>query len=317
MLVKQKKNDSSTAFEPIHIKENNYVIVEPLTSTNAGNCQWEFAKDKHGEEYFIKKFLDPKYPDRNDVSEQFYEEATKSCQEWYDRHTNLYIAIKKSNEGNLITPKDLFKDGNHFYLITEKVKSNGISIEDIHKCSKEQQYILLKVLAYQFMSLAKNHVVHSDVKPENLLFKNTIGKYFTVKIIDFDAAFFETNIPEPNDLVGDMVYYSPETYWYIADEGETPELKKNITCKSDIFSLGIVFYQILCGKLPDYDKSQGNSLADLLINGGKIRINNMIDGKYRILLERMLEVDPIKRYSAQQVMKFLIQLDEYSVSPII
>ncbi|MCD8220366.1 MAG: hypothetical protein LUC50_08660 [Ruminococcus sp.] len=79
----------------------------------------------------------------------------------------------------------------HFYLVKEKIETNGIQFDAIHRCNAEQINILLKILAYQFSALAENGIMHSDVKPDNLLLKSTIGDYFTVKIIDFDASFLE------------------------------------------------------------------------------------------------------------------------------
>jgi serine/threonine protein kinase len=63
------------------------------------------------------------------------------------------------------------------------------------------------------------------------------------------------------DVVGDMVYYSPELALYIANSADIS--KTDLTLKSDIFALGLLFYVYWSGKLPDIEK---HSYACVYIN---------------------------------------------------
>ena len=82
-----------------------------------------------------------------------------------------------------------------------------------------------------------NQIIHRDIKPHNIF----IGKNGRVKVTDFGIARAVTSstITQTGSVVGSVHYFSPEHAKGI-DDGE----------KSDLYSLGIVLYQMLTGKLP-------------------------------------------------------------------
>lgn len=86
------------------------------------------------------------------------------------------------------------------------------------------------------------NIIHKDINPSNIIFNATTGK---VKIIDFGIAIVlsrETlNISNPNVLEGTLAYMSPE---------QTGRMNRIIDYRSDFYSLGITFYQLLCHRLP-------------------------------------------------------------------
>ena len=303
MVVYKKFDVSSTdkSFEPYEV--NGYRISHPLVAAGGGNCKWGFAK-KYGKEFFIKEFLSPKYPDQNiEISDAMRKIQIRECNEWFEMHSRVYRAILKNAGGNLILPLDFFRFQNHFYLVTEKIESNGMKFDDIYRKSMEQRHMLLKVLAYEFSCLAESGVVHSDVKPDNLILKSTIDGYFTVKIIDFDGSFLSNELPDPDSIIGDSVYYSPEAILYmIMEEGE-------ITPKADIFALGIVFHQILCGKLPQYDTEQFASIGETVLNKQEVILSNQISCEYQELIQSMLYVEAKERPSAAQVFQRLCWIE--------
>lgn len=290
--VAEASNDET--FQPYIV--NGYMVDNPLTSAGGGNCKWGFCK-KNDKEYFLKEFLSPKFPSWSaDISKQMRDIQIKECNEWLERRTRVYTAVKDSDRGNIVVPLELFREHNQFYLVTEKIESNSVDFEYISKMPIEEKVILLKILAYQFAALAENHVVHSDLKPDNLIFKNTVADSFTVKIIDFDASFLEDDLPDPEEIVGDSVYYSPEAIYYQVTEGEG-----KITSKSDLFSLGIIFHQILCGELPSFESDDAETIGEAVLNDLTININENVPKGYDELIKKMLIGDVEKRISAKEV----------------
>lgn len=97
---------------------------------------------------------------------------------------------------------------------------------------------LLKALSYAH----KNNVIHRDIKPENIL----IDESGNVKILDFGIAqFYEeqrelTNQTTSGTVMGTYNYMSPEQR----------ESSDNVTERSDLFSVGVVMYELFTGKIP-------------------------------------------------------------------
>lgn len=292
--------DGDNKFTPYYV--NGYLLKSPLSSNNAGNCMWGFA-EKYGKKFFIKQFLTPKFPDVNaDMYEDTRRRMINQCEEWYTTHEAVYNAIINCGGSNIINPLDFFLEKNVYYLVTEKVEPCSVKFENIHSKTLVQQEIIMKVLAHEISCLAKKNIVHSDLKPENLILKSTVSNFFTVKIIDFDASFLASNPPEPDDITGDQIYFSPEMLLYMAEE------EIEITPKSDVFALGIIFHIILCGKLPEYNSSF-DCLGQAVLNGEKPVINSCIHSAHRELINDMLCVDSEKRLSAEEVLNRLLKKD--------
>ena len=97
-------------------------------------------------------------------------------------------------------------------------------------------------LAEIFHGLYQNRVIHKDIKPANILIHPETQQ---VKLIDFSIASLlpkETQeIQNPNVLEGTLAYISPE---------QTGRMNRGIDYRSDFYSLGVTFYQLLTGKLP-------------------------------------------------------------------
>jgi serine/threonine protein kinase len=97
-------------------------------------------------------------------------------------------------------------------------------------------------IAIALDGLYRHHVIHKDIKPANILI-NPITKQ--VKLIDFSIASLlprETQeIQNPNVLEGTLPYISPE---------QTGRMNRGIDYRTDFYSLGVTFYELLTGKLP-------------------------------------------------------------------
>ena len=286
---------------------NGYLINEPLTSNNSGFSKWGYCT-KYGKTFFIKEFLSPKFPEPDaEISETRRRNQINECNEWFKERSKVYDIIMRSTGGNIVVPRDFFLFENHFYLVTDKVDTNSVKFEELHRASAEQKHVLLKVLANEFSKLAAGGIVHSDIKPNNLILKSTLNDFFTVKIIDFDDSFREEKVPYWDELHGDLAYFSPEAVLYMDTEGE----EGVITTKSDVFSLGLLFHELLCGKFPEIkDVDNYTYIGEEILNGNKPLINNQISGVYRNIIEQMLCDDPNERISMKEVFVKLCSIDK-------
>ncbi|WP_413160619.1 AAA family ATPase [Capilliphycus salinus ALCB114379] len=106
-----------------------------------------------------------------------------------------------------------------------------------------EQFLKIAISLTQILAeLYQHRIIHKDIKPQNILIHpNTLE----VKLIDFSIASLlpkETRtIQNPNALEGTLTYLSPE---------QTGRMNRGIDYRTDFYSLGVTFYELLTGKLP-------------------------------------------------------------------
>jgi len=291
---------------------NGYVLEEPFHVTGGGRCEWTFAK-KVGETFFLKKFLTPKYPTEGSPgSEATKREKLRQCESFSERHVRLKRAIdsKTGKGGNLVRTIDFFREGTTYFKVTERIEhSEGMKPAAIAALPDDQLIVILRSLTHSLRTLHELGVVHSDLKPDNILIRCTDAKIYVAKLIDFDDSYFEGSPPPPEDAVGDQVYFSPELAAYIAaseaDESTIAALRPGMTSKSDIFSLGLIFHRYVAGEaitLSGGDRYPFQSIASgRPLDLGKRRMNEQVAG----CLRRMLDRDPAARPNVGMVFEWL------------
>ena len=291
-------------FKPFFIGE--YLLNSPLTTKNSGFSQWGFCQ-KDGTEYFIKEFLSPVYPDdKVNISPAIKNRKCKECNDWFNQKQKIYNKICEAANGNIIAPFRFFKHNSHFYIVTDKVPPCSLKFGSVKNLPYQQKHILLKVLAASFSSLASKGIVHADVKPENILFKSTLPYQYTAKIIDFDGSYLESDAPFGDDVKGTEAYLAPESYLALAEQ------KVALTPKVDVFALGIIFHEMLCGKKPAFSKEY-DYLHAAVLSDAKVTLDSTIPSGYRSIIENMLKKDAAERWSAAKVFNRLSQMTEKDI----
>ncbi len=138
-------------------------------------------------------------------------------------------------------------------------------------------------IAYALCHLHTHGVIHRDLKPENVL----VTESGMIKVIDFGIAQFLTDkqLTHPEEkqrLIGTPIYISPE-------QCENPE---NVSYPSDIYSLGIISYELILSKL----------------SHGKIHIGLMPKGLQKII-SKALQLNPADRY--RDIVDFITDITAY------
>lgn len=275
---------------------NGYQIRKPFSSENAGFCRWAIG-EKHGRAYFIKEFLSPKYPaDDCGLSEKTIAKKRAECEKFYNRKAKLYQAIQQCRTGNVVIIQDFFREGSKYYAVTEQVKAENLSLSQIAALPENKKMTLIRAILYSFSVLHSKAIVHSDVKPDNILVKRTENGFYTGKIIDFDASFLETEAPE--EIAGDQVYLAPETRRRMMEE------PVSVTTKADIFALGILFHQYWCGELPGCPKEY-DYLFEAVLDGAEVTLSEKLPEGLREQIGRMLLENPERRPGAEQILREL------------
>ncbi|HZO14337.1 MAG TPA: protein kinase [Polyangiaceae bacterium] len=133
-------------------------------------------------------------------------------------------------------------------------------------------------------------VVHRDLKPENVFVTQRTGRQDTVKILDFgiSKASFEqsANITRTGSTMGSPAYMSPEQV----------RSSKDVDRRADIWSTGVILYELLTGKLPFHAETVGGVFAAILETRPPPPAG-VPEGLSRAVM-RCLERDPAKRFQS-------------------
>lgn len=289
---------------------NGYIITEELRSDNAGNSIWGFAV-KDDKKYFIKQLKETYYDISYDEATEFQKEYIRASNRFYDRMSRLFSLLKKSDNGNLVVPIEFIKQDGHYYVVSEWIDQFS-DFSDIKNFTGFQKYLMMKILAYSVYGMAENNIVHCDLKPDNIRIKETISQARTLKIIDFDNGFIQGDYPDM--IGGSQNYMSPEVFIRMGQDEEGFEEKIDITPKADVFSLGIIFHEILTGELPKSCDPKFPYIGIAIGNGVKIEMSDTLADEYIDLIGRMISLEPDSRPDALEVFNALKEIDPLNLS---
>jgi predicted ATPase/signal transduction histidine kinase len=156
---------------------------------------------------------------------------------------NQYTITKNLSLSGVVVSYNLISCGNSYALVMEDF--GGISLKEYVQTQEITLEKFLKIalqLADILQELYRHRIIHKDIKPANILINLTTQK---VKLIDFSIASLlprETQeIQNPNVLEGTLAYISPE---------QTGRMNRGIDYRTDFYSLGVTFYELLVGQLP-------------------------------------------------------------------
>jgi predicted ATPase/class 3 adenylate cyclase/GAF domain-containing protein/tRNA A-37 threonylcarbamoyl transferase component Bud32 len=154
-----------------------------------------------------------------------------------------YTLLKEISYPGIIQVYDLVKYQNRFFLVMEDTQ--GVTLRQWmgSKHVKLDNFYTIALQLVNITSYLHSHqLIHKDIKPENILIN---PENLQVTIIDFSLSVklsFETsNLVNPNVLEGTLAYISPE---------QTGRMNRLVDHRSDFYSLGITFYEMLAGKVP-------------------------------------------------------------------
>lgn len=177
----------------------------------------------------------------------------------------------------------------YLYLVTEFI--DGISLNqwmiDNPKPKLEQVRGIIEQTAKGLQAFHRQEMIHQDLRPANIMIDSTN----TVKIIDFGSTFIAgvTDADTEEIMRGTIRYSAPE--YFLGQLG---------TQASDIYSLGVITYQMLSGKFPYSSKiAQANSISSQKRLNYKSMIND--DSELPIWIDDTLKhavnINPLKRYN--------------------
>jgi serine/threonine protein kinase len=193
------------------------------------------------------------------------------------------------NDPHIIQIYFIGEDEGQTFFVMEFVEgeSLGSMLKREGKLTVEQSAKVIQQTALGLSSAHDRGVVHRDIKPGNLM----ITSRGSIKIADFGIALsnqdFSQKLTSTGEFVGTPGYLSPEVC-----------LGKAVDQRSDIFSLGIVLFEMLVGEMPFTDESPlGLMLEVVQADIPDVRqLNTDVDAEIAQILARMIAKDPAERY---------------------
>lgn len=160
-------------------------------------------------------------------------------EELHRRFQREALSATSLTHPNIVNIYDVGEDGDIHYIVMEYVKGDTLKqyIQNNAPISPTRSVIIMKQLTSALANAHNNHIIHRDVKPQNIL----LDEEGNVKITDFGIAMAlsATSYTQTNSVLGTVHYLSPEQA-----RGGTANKR------SDIYALGIVLFELLTGQLP-------------------------------------------------------------------
>jgi serine/threonine protein kinase len=200
---------------------------------------------------------------------------------------------RRIDSPNVVGPCPNSRKRNYLYVATEFIEGQTLAqwMIDNPKPDLETVRGIVEQIARGLRAFHRKEMLHQDLRPDNVM----IDKTGTVKIIDFGSTKITgvveaAPLTERDDILGTAQYTAPE--YFLGESGSS---------RSDMFSLGVMTYQMLTGKLP-----YGSQIARARTRSqfGKLKYTSARDHNPEIpawidgALKRAVHPDPYKRYDS-------------------
>lgn len=221
-------------------------IVEREIGKGSVGTVYQFRDPLIGRKVAIKVLNPQLPPDQRDLFEKHFIQEAR--------------AAGRLNHPNIVTVYDADKADDLLFIAMEYLEGHELRdmIAGGHQFSYKQIADIIARVANALDYAHQNGVIHRDIKPANIFI---VGKQ-TPKVLDFGIASASRQITDPEASVSSVTLGERRvlgTPSYMSPEQTRAEM---VDARSDIFSLGVVLYQLLCGELP----FKGEDIQDLLQN---------------------------------------------------
>ncbi|KAK1614407.1 hypothetical protein QYE76_019924 [Lolium multiflorum] len=207
------------------------------------------------------------------------------------------VKILKALKGheNIVNFYNAFEDDSYVYIVMELCEGGELLDRILAKKNSRYSEKDAAVVVRQMLKVAAEchlrGLVHRDMKPENFLFKST-KEDSPLKATDFGLSDFIKPGKKFRDIVGSAYYVAPEV------------LKRRSGPESDVWSIGVITYILLCGRRPFWDKTEDGIFKEVLRNKPDFRKRPWpgISPSAKDFVKKLLVKNPRARLTAAQAL---------------
>ncbi len=210
-----------------------------------------------------------------------------SDDEFVSRFRREAQAVAKLSHPNIVSIYDVGQEDDIHYIVMEYIEGRNLKeiIREQGRLPVNQAVDIARQICDGLQDAHENGIVHRDVKPHNILVMDN-GR---VKVTDFGIAqmMSSVTVTDSSTIVGSVHYFSPEQA-----KGETTGVK------SDIYSVGVVLYEMLTGKVP-FEGETPIAVALKHINSEPVppgRLNPGISPELERIILKAMHKDVTMRY---------------------
>lgn len=235
-----------------------------------------YLVEKDGTQYALKTLL-------RDESQAYLDSVIRFRQESF--------ALSRLQHPGIVGVHETGESEGVPFLVMEFVDGRDLrSLLKAGPLSKEQALNFARQLASALQEIHRLKMVHRDIKPENIV----LSQNQTLKLLDFGMVSEVGQSLEPSEneaVVGTVMYAAPE---------QCGLLQSPVNESSDLYSLGVVMYEMLTGQ-PPFDLVDPSQLLQFK-KESRIKNIHSLDAKHSFVLGqiicKLLEFDPTKRYQS-------------------
>jgi hypothetical protein len=203
-------------------------------------------------------------------------------------------SVGKLQHPNIVTVYDLGVEDGNPYLVMELLE--GDSLESLLRSGRsiplEEKLDIVIQICNGIQYAHQRNVIHRDIKPANIM----LLKDGTAKIVDFGIARLGVQkLTRPGQLMGSFQYMSPEQI-----------NATNVDSRADIFSVGVLLFELVTGALPFEGKDTGEMLLKILHNP-PASLNGLLKNcppGLDDIVQRALAKNPEQRYQTAEDLAF-------------
>ena len=248
---------------------------------------------------------------QRDVAIKILKDQYAEDDEFVKKFSNEALSAARLTHVNIVSVydigEDLIEGKKIHYIVMEYV--NGETLKDLidrKKIISNHDIIDYSIQISQALNQAhSSNIVHRDIKPQNIL----MDRYGLLKVTDFGIARVSTNatITYTSSILGTVHYISPEQ-----------AKGKFVDEKSDLYSLGVVKYEMATGKVPfDADNSVGIAVMHIQDEPeSPIKLNENLSPRLNDIIMKLLEKDPQKRFKNANELIRALEDNSYDIGLI-
>lgn len=248
---------------------------------------------------------------QRDVAIKILKDQYAEDDEFVKKFSNEALSAARLTHVNIVSVydigEDLIEGKKIHYIVMEYV--NGETLKDLidrKKIISNHDIIDYSIQISQALNQAhSSNIVHRDIKPQNIL----MDRYGLLKVTDFGIARVSTNatITYTSSILGTVHYISPEQ-----------AKGKFVDEKSDLYSLGVVMYEMATGKVPfDADNSVGIAVMHIQDEPeSPIKLNENLSPRLNDIIMKLLEKDPQKRFKNANELIRALEDNSYDIGLI-